>query len=288
MASPAPLQALLSSTGTPSANRSSSSLITPPLLALADPPQHTVDARLVEFFVQETIRTLLDSTKAASERRKREHESIEAELASLGLSGSGGGAKGKKKADGADPAKEDEEEVVDEEVRKKLEGLGFKVGWATAERLSRDRPRFPSTPTPTPTSLSPSLPYTPPPTTPDPLEAIKFVCKDVWVSVFDKQVDNLRTNHRGVWVVLDTSLRGLRGVSVPPRREGAGAAGKKGETEEEKQLRRWVGLTLSFPSGLIRGSLSALGISSTVTGESSGLPQATFQIRTVGRPGQVG
>lgn len=114
-------------------------------------------------------------------------------------------------------------------------------------RLTRDRPRFPSIPTPTATSLSPSLPYTPPPTTPDPLEAIKFVCKDVWVSVFDKQVDNLRTNHRGVWVVLDTSLRGLRGVSVPPRREGAGAAGKKGETEEEKQLRRWVGL-VSLPS----------------------------------------
>ncbi|GEM10638.1 bet3 family protein [Rhodotorula toruloides] len=257
MASPAPLQALLSSTGTTSANRSSSSLITPPLLALADPPQHTVDARLVEFFVQETIRTLVESTKAASARRKRERESIEAELASLGLSGSRAGAKGKKKAVAEAEAKEDDEEVVDEEVRKKLEGLGFKVGWATAERLTRDRPRFPAIPTPTPTALSPSLPYTPPPTTPDPLEAIKFVCKDVWVSVFDKQVDNLRTNHRGVWVVLDTSLRGLRS-------------------------------TLSFPSGLIRGSLSALGISSTVTGESSGLPQATFQIRTVGRPGQVG
>lgn len=77
---------------------------------------------------------LIDSTKAASERRKREHDSIEAELASLGLSGSGNGAKGKNKADGAEPAKEDEDEVVDEEVRKKLEGLGFKVGWATAER----------------------------------------------------------------------------------------------------------------------------------------------------------
>lgn len=84
----------------------------------------------------QTIRTLIDSTKAADVRRKRDHESIEAELASLGLSAGGMGAtKGKQKAGAAELAKdEDEDEVVDEEVRKKLEGLGFKVGWTTAER----------------------------------------------------------------------------------------------------------------------------------------------------------
>lgn len=30
----------------------------------------------------------------------------------------------------------------------------------------------------------------------DSLEAVKFICKDVWIAVWDKQVDNLRTNHR--------------------------------------------------------------------------------------------
>jgi trafficking protein particle complex subunit 6 len=30
----------------------------------------------------------------------------------------------------------------------------------------------------------------------DALDAIKFVCKELWVSCWDKQVDNLRTNHR--------------------------------------------------------------------------------------------
>lgn len=30
----------------------------------------------------------------------------------------------------------------------------------------------------------------------EPLEVIKFVCKDFWQAVFKKQVDNLRTNHR--------------------------------------------------------------------------------------------
>lgn len=30
----------------------------------------------------------------------------------------------------------------------------------------------------------------------DTLDAIKFICKDIWTSFWDKQVDNLRTNHR--------------------------------------------------------------------------------------------
>jgi hypothetical protein len=30
----------------------------------------------------------------------------------------------------------------------------------------------------------------------DTLDSVKFICKDVWVACWDKQVDNLRTNHR--------------------------------------------------------------------------------------------
>jgi hypothetical protein len=30
----------------------------------------------------------------------------------------------------------------------------------------------------------------------DTLEIIKFLCKEFWLAVFKKQVDNLRTNHR--------------------------------------------------------------------------------------------
>lgn len=40
-------------------------------------------------------------------------------------------------------------------------------------RFSRDRPRFTDT-----------------------LDVIKFVCKDLWMLVFRKQIDNLKTNHR--------------------------------------------------------------------------------------------
>ena len=43
----------------------------------------------------------------------------------------------------------------------------------SADRFSRDRPRFTDT-----------------------LDVIKFLCKDLWTLVFRKQVDNLKTNHR--------------------------------------------------------------------------------------------
>lgn len=42
-----------------------------------------------------------------------------------------------------------------------------------SHRFSRDRPRFTDT-----------------------LDMIKFLCKDMWILVFRKQIDNLKTNHR--------------------------------------------------------------------------------------------
>lgn len=39
------------------------------------------------------------------------------------------------------------------------------------------------------------------------LEAVKFICKDVWIALYDKQIDNLRTNHRGVYVLHDNGFR---------------------------------------------------------------------------------
>jgi trafficking protein particle complex subunit 6 len=42
-----------------------------------------------------------------------------------------------------------------------------------AGRFARDKPRFTDT-----------------------LDVIKFICKDIWIMVFKKQIDNLKTNHR--------------------------------------------------------------------------------------------
>jgi len=58
-------------------------------------------------------------------------------------------------------------------------------------RFSRDRPRFTDT-----------------------LDVIKFLCKDLWMLVFRKQVDNLKTNHRGVYVLTDNSFRPFARMST--------------------------------------------------------------------------
>ncbi|CAJ2509900.1 Uu.00g058000.m01.CDS01 [Anthostomella pinea] len=124
----------------------------------------------------------------------------------------------------------------------RLETLGYRVGLGLVERFSRDRPRFNDT-----------------------LDAIKFVCKDLWMLVFKKQVDNLKTNHRGVYVLTDNSFRPLSRMSTD--------AG--GQAVARAQPFLW------FPCGILKGALSAMGINATVQAESSELPGAVFQIKTI-------
>ena len=60
-----------------------------------------------------------------------------------------------------------------ETVHYRLESLGYRVGMGLTERFARDRPRFT-----------------------DQLDVIKFLCKDLWMVLYRKQIDNLKTNHR--------------------------------------------------------------------------------------------
>ncbi|XP_052619457.1 trafficking protein particle complex subunit 6A isoform X3 [Peromyscus californicus insignis] len=54
-----------------------------------------------------------------------------------------------------------------------LEGLGFRVGQALGERLPRETLAFR-----------------------EELDALKFLCKDLWAAMFHKHIDGLRTNHQ--------------------------------------------------------------------------------------------
>ncbi|ORY63574.1 transport protein particle component [Pseudomassariella vexata] len=135
----------------------------------------------------------------------------------------------------------DEEEERDAAFYR-LEMLGYRVGLGLVERFSRDRPRFNDT-----------------------LDVIKFLCKDLWTLVFKKQVDNLKTNHRGVYVLTDNAFRPLSRMSTD--------AG--GQAVVKAQPFLW------FPCGIVRGALAALGITATVQAESSELPGAVFQIKTM-------
>ena len=45
------------------------------------------------------------------------------------------------------------------------------------------------------------------------LDMLKFLCTDFWSSIYKRQVDNLRTNHQGVYVLMDNDFRFLSRLS---------------------------------------------------------------------------
>ncbi|CEI66412.1 hypothetical protein FVEN_g8395 [Fusarium venenatum] len=137
--------------------------------------------------------------------------------------------------------RKDEEEDLDA-VHYRLEMLGYRVGQGLVERFSRDRPRFNDT-----------------------LDVIKFLCKDLWTLVFGKNIDNLKTNHRGVYVLTDNVFRPFSRMST----EAGGQAIVRAQP------------FLWFPCGVVRGALAALGINTSVQAEINELPGAVFQIKTI-------
>ncbi|XP_036413591.1 trafficking protein particle complex 6b-like [Colossoma macropomum] len=118
-----------------------------------------------------------------------------------------------------------------------LEGMGFRVGQGLIERCTKDYPTFK-----------------------DDLDIMKFLCKDFWTSIFRKQVDNLRTNHQGTYVLQDNKFALLTQVS----------SGKQHLEEAPKYL--------AYSCGLIRGALCNLGLESVVTAEVSLMPSCKFQV----------
>ncbi|ESN98876.1 hypothetical protein HELRODRAFT_155914 [Helobdella robusta] len=120
----------------------------------------------------------------------------------------------------------------------KLELLGFRVGHSIVERLTKDSPRFK-----------------------EELDIMKFICKDFWSVLFKKQIDNLRTNHQGIFVLQENKFRLLALMS------------------NSKQYLEHAPKYLAFPCGLIRGALANFGILSIVTADVSIMPLCKFQIQ---------
>ncbi|KAM3256296.1 hypothetical protein ACQJBY_049031 [Aegilops geniculata] len=130
----------------------------------------------------------------------------------------------------------------------RIEAIGFQVGHQLSERYTMERPRFT-----------------------DHLEAIKFICKDFWSELFKKQIDNLKTNHRGTFVLQDNHFRWLTRVSLDPAVESTDAtendSGSLGDSAAQT-----TSMLLYFPCGLIRGALTNLGIPCAVSADMSNLP----------------
>ncbi|GER30227.1 trafficking protein particle complex subunit 6b [Striga asiatica] len=137
----------------------------------------------------------------------------------------------------------------------RIEAIGFQVGHRLSERYTMDRPRFT-----------------------DHLEAIKFICKDFWFDLFKKQIDNLKTNHRGTFVLQDNRFRWLAHMSVDPSLVTSGSV-QDPSAMAENEAAQATGLHLYFPCGIIRGALSNLGIPCAVSADISNLPACSFVVR---------
>jgi len=129
------------------------------------------------------------------------------------------------------------------ELLSKLEFIGFNTGYRLIERLLRDSPRFK-----------------------DELDTIKFICKDFWVALYKKQIDNLRTNHQGTYVLQDNSFKFLSKISA------------------SKQYLEHGPRFLAYTCGIIRGALANLGIPSVVIAEIATMPSCRFHV-TIPRAG---
>uniref|UniRef100_A0A8C5Q0C0 Trafficking protein particle complex subunit 6B n=1 Tax=Leptobrachium leishanense TaxID=445787 RepID=A0A8C5Q0C0_9ANUR len=133
-------------------------------------------------------------------------------------------------------AQQDEEQDQGTHIRI-LESMGFRVGQGLMERLTKDSPSFR-----------------------DELDVVKFACKEFWMIIFKKQIDNLRTNHQGTYVLQDNQFLLLTQIS------------------SSKQYLEEAPKFLAYTCGLIKGALSNMGVSCMVSAEVPTMPICKFQI----------
>ena len=120
--------------------------------------------------------------------------------------------------------------VAAEMAAAKLERMGYAVGYRFTERLAQNK-TWNAVPN---QDMAAAVAA-------QQLEAVKFLCKEVWMEIFGKQIDKLQTNHRGVFVLKDLDLTWLQ--RFPAGTEHARVTAIR---------------LLAFPCGLVRGCLSNL------------------------------
>lgn len=119
-----------------------------------------------------------------------------------------------------------------------LEYIGFSTGYKIIERLTKEMPRFK-----------------------DELDTMKFICTDFWTAIYKKQIDNLRTNHQGVYVLHDNAFRFLTRIS------------------QGKQYLELAPRYVAYTCGILRGGLANLGVNCFVTAEVQSMPSCKFHIQ---------
>ncbi|WRT68365.1 uncharacterized protein IL334_005341 [Kwoniella shivajii] len=209
--------------------------IPPALHFLANPAPVLIDSGLPNYLLPNVLNLLRDSSAHVIRKKKAQEDELREEGLIPPLEK--GKGKGKEENEG------NEERLIQDELNRKMEKIGLMVGGYIAEKLTLARPPLASQ-----------------------LDIIKFICKDLFLYVYSRQIDNLRTNHRGIFV--------LQSHTFPPLIPLSSCKGSSHDIEIAKNH-------LLFPQALIQGALVRLGMQAIVTAESSGLPQCTFQIRTI-------
>lgn len=90
-------------------------------------------------------------------------------------------------------------------------------------------------------------------------------------------MDNLRTNHRGTFVLKDTAFRWLSKLSLDPPAAGSSTS------SSQRAAADLAAEYLVLPCALIRGALTHLGVECTVTADASNLPACDFTINIKSR-----
>lgn len=92
------------------------------------------------------------------------------------------------------------------------------------------------------------------------LEAIKFICREFWSSIFHKQIDNLRTDRCGQYMLHENKFRFITRMS------------------NGTQYLDLMPKYLAFTCGLIRGALADFGFNAMVSGEVTKPPACIFNV----------
>ncbi|CDO96434.1 unnamed protein product [Kluyveromyces dobzhanskii CBS 2104] len=79
----------------------------------------------------------------------------------------------------------------------------------------------------------------------DALGMVRFICKEVWKQLYGKQIDNLKTNHRGVFYLFDYEFQPIQNFALD---------------DDEKVLLDVVAPYIQVPLGVISGILTSLGV----------------------------
>lgn len=137
-----------------------------------------------------------------------------------------------------------QQSLIAEHAAAKMERLGYDVGYRLMERVAQSKGLAP----PASTNGNGTNKSAAATAAAQQLEAVKFLCKEFWMTLYQKQIDKLQTNHRGVFVLKDLDFKWLN------RLPG------------EVGIARIMAIKmLAFPCGLIRGALANLNVPSVVS-----------------------